>query len=143
MSKKVKEPDNGAPELSVDQVTVIYCLLSGKTQREAAQAANVNEATVSRWMHQDAAFIAAYNAGLQSLHDASMAELLDLRRQALKSLGGMLDHRQPGPKLKAIELILKYAPARPKLPTNADDIAQELKDAQKARDSAGRWDFGL
>jgi hypothetical protein len=143
MSKKVKESDNGAPELSVDQVTVIYCLLSGKTQREAAQAAKVNESTVSRWMHQDAAFIAAYNAGLQSVYDASMAELLDLRRKATQTLGEMQEKGDWRKRLKAAELILKYAPARPEMPTNQDDIALELKEAQKARDSAERWDFGL
>jgi hypothetical protein len=143
MSRKVKESENGAPELSIDQATVLYVLMSGKTQREAALAVNMNEATVSRWMHQDAAFMAAYNAGLQSIHDASMAELLDLRRKATQTLGEMQEKGDWRKRLKAAELILKYAPARPEMPTNPDDIALELKEAQKARDSAERWDFGL
>jgi len=138
MSRKVKESSDGqgvaAYELTGDQNMVLFMLLEGKTQREAAAAVQVAEETVSRWMNHNPGFMAAYNAGVQSLYDAGLNELLALRRKAIGVLGEKLER---GPfQLKAAELVLKHAPERPKGETIAEEIARE-------QERAKLFDFGF
>ena len=133
-SKKVKESEE-IEELSGQQVMVLFMLLSGKTQREAAAACDLNEATVSRWMHGDPAFIAAYNDAIQSLYDSGLADLLEARRKAIGVLSDMLDRGEWRKRLRAAELVLKFT-TRPEGATNKADVDIQLRSKEKNRENA-------
>lgn len=62
--------------LSDEQQAALSALISGKAIREAAGAAQVHRTTISRWLHHDPHFRAAYNAWRQELIDSSRARLL-------------------------------------------------------------------
>jgi len=123
-------------ELSGRKNMVLFMLLQGNTQKEAA-ACDLNEATVSRWMNGDAAFIAAYNSGLQSLYAGGLAELMEARRMAIGVLVELLEKPNPN-RLKAVELTLKYS-SKPEGPTNADEIDIELQGKELKRKNDKTW----
>ena len=136
MSKNDKEKKN-LVELSPNQVQVLTLLMAGSSQREAASQAGVNEATVSRWMNGDPAFIAAYRAELQSLYDAVTAESLGYRREALRFLSERLATARDPEKVKAAALILKHTTLpRPAGETDPAAIALQIKMAARDRE----WD---
>lgn len=120
MSRKVKEKE--APDLSAQQVKALGLLLAGQTQRDVAAELGINEATISRWLNYDTQFIAAHNAGLQSLYDAGLAELLDLRRRAFGVLGDLLGSGDEATRLKAAGIVLRQEIAKPSGPTDPNDI---------------------
>lgn len=72
MKKRNETPRNATPDrLTPAQELAVAGLLAGKTITDAAADAQVDRATVHRWLRTDAAFIARLNA-----------ERLDLRRAA-------------------------------------------------------------
>ena len=79
-----EEPDDQAPSpptVTQRQQQALQALLTGATDTEAAEAANVTRETVCRWRHRDANFIAALNEARQDLaqdfHDGLRALLPD------------------------------------------------------------------
>jgi hypothetical protein len=139
MSKNVKQ--NG--QLSAQQAQTLALLLGGKTQRETAAELDIAEETISRWKHNDAVFMAAYNEGCKALFDASIVELLDLRRDAIKALKDAVTDDQP----RHADRRLKAAIAALKMPaptigdTDPKDIAQQLSNRDKSREWADTFNF--
>ena len=100
-------------ELGADQLAALDLLLAGKTVTEAAAAVGVARETVSRWRNKDAAFLAAYNAALQSAYDAGLARLLEARGKALDRLATLLDSKDEATALKAAAVLLRVTITRP------------------------------
>ena len=95
----------------------MLALLSGETQRGAALAAGVDEATVSRWMDNDHAFYRTYaqrRADVWQRYETRIALLVD---QALSSLEYLMrseeytgrDSYSPSTRLAAAQTVLKMA----------------------------------
>ena len=139
MSKNVKQNN----ELSAQQAQTLALLMGGRTQRETAAELDIAEETISRWKHNDAGFIAAYNEGCQALYDASLVELLELRRAAVKALKEAVDEDQP----RHADRRLKAAIAALKIPaptigdTDPKDIEQSLNARDKKREWADTFNF--
>ena len=79
-----EKPDEHAPSpptITPRQQQALQALVTGSTDAEAAEAANVIRETVNRWRHRDANFIAALNEARQGLsqgfHDGLRALLPD------------------------------------------------------------------
>ena len=89
MARRAYEPKSYA--LEADQAAALDLLLAGQTVTAAAAAVGVARETVSRWRNNDPAFQAAYNAALQSAHDAMSKKLIDARARAIDTLAGLLD----------------------------------------------------
>jgi len=77
-----EKPDEHAPSpptITPRQQQALQVLLTGATDTEAAEIANVTRETVNRWRHRDANFIAALNEARQDLaqdfHDGLRALL--------------------------------------------------------------------
>ena len=77
-------PDEHAPSpptITPRQQQALQALLTGSTDTEAAEAANVTRETVNRWRHRDANFVAALSEARQDLaqdfHDGLRALLPD------------------------------------------------------------------
>jgi hypothetical protein len=140
MSKNVKQNN----KLNAQQAQTLALLLAGKTQRETAAALDIAEETISRWKHNDAAFIAAYNEGCQALYDASLVEMLELRRAAVKAIKEAVDDDQP----RHADRRLKAAIAALKMPaptigdTDPKDIALGLSKKDRDRERAEMFTFG-
>ena len=109
-------------ELTPDQAAALELLLSGQTITAAAAAVGVARETVSRWRNNDPAFQAAYNAALQSAHDANQKKLIDARAKALDRLAGMGGFVGPGLTFKAAAALLRVEVDRPKGYTDPADI---------------------
>jgi len=65
----------GDLELSVPQQRAMAVLVEGKALKEAAEQAGVNRSTLYRWIRQDAAFAAAYNAWHQEVAESARARM--------------------------------------------------------------------
>ncbi len=67
MSRKINNPQGTALVVRQDgvltpqQEVVVLQLMGGATQRDAAERGGVTPETVSRWLHQDAQFVAELN----------------------------------------------------------------------------------
>jgi len=134
MSKKVKPDD-----LSPDQARAIALMLAGMSQRTVADHLGINEATISRWKHGDPAFIAAYNAGLQSLVDDALAELLLLRQESIRALREIISHQSKSGVVADRRLKAAVAALRIDLPavayeTDPQTIEGELRRKQRDAD---------
>lgn len=119
MARKAYQPNY---ELTPDQAAALDLLLSGQTITAAAAAVGVARETVSRWRNSDPAFQAAYNAVLQSAHDAMSKKLLDARARAIDTLAGLLDSDDQATALKAAAALLRVEVDRPKGYTNPTAI---------------------
>jgi hypothetical protein len=140
MSKNVKQTDGPNPQ----QVLALALLLAGRTQREVANVLDIAEETISRWKHSDPVFIAAYNEGCQALYDASLVELLDLRRDATKALKDIVNEdqmRHADRRLKAAIAILKVD-TPPIGDTDSKDITLGLSKKDRDREWAETFNFG-
>lgn len=105
-------------ELTPDQAKALDLVLAGQTITAAAAAVGVARETVSRWRNSDPAFQGAYNAALQSAHDAMSKKLLDARARAIDTLADLLDADDKGLALKAAAALLRVDIDRPKGYTN-------------------------
>ncbi len=77
--------------LSPEQATALERLLAGATVTEAARATGRNRSTVYRWLKNDFAFQAAWNARRAEVRDSSEAGLLKLLPKAMRVLESTLD----------------------------------------------------
>jgi alpha-beta hydrolase superfamily lysophospholipase len=110
-------------QLDPNQVEALDLLLAGSTVTEAAAALGVARETVSRWRNSDPAFMAAYNAALQSAYDATTARLLDARGKALERLAALVDSKDEATALKAAAALMRVDIERPKGNIDPADIA--------------------
>lgn len=62
--------------LDVVQLAALGWLMEGKSIRAAAEEVGVSRDTLSRWIHRDVAFRAAYNAWRQEMIESTQARLL-------------------------------------------------------------------
>ena len=108
--------------LEADQAAALDLLLSGQTVTAAAAAVGVARETVSRWRNNDPAFQAAYNAALQSAHDAMSKKLLDARARAIDTLADLLEADDRALALKAAAALLRVEIDRPKGYTNPASV---------------------
>ncbi len=105
-------------ELTPDQAAALDLLLAGQTVTAAAAAVGVARETVSRWRNSDPAFQGAYNAALQSAHDAMGKKLLDARARAIDTLADLLESDDQAIALKSAAALLRVEIDRPKGYTN-------------------------
>lgn len=112
--------------LTPAQETVIAQLLAGKTQADAAQEAGVRPEQVSRWKSDDPAFVAEYNRRTLSLWESNRAELLDLAREARKTLRELLTSENDSIRLRAAVSILNAQQEPDRfMPTTPQAVAKE------------------
>ncbi len=115
--------------LTVQQEGVILHVLSGATQCEAAQQVGVAPETVSRWMHNDAQFVAELNRRRRALWDAHADTLQSLAGQAIGTLEGLLNANDDRIRLAAAVAILKatalHEAGRPSGPTDEAAIRMD------------------
>lgn len=117
--------------LTPAQETVIAQLLAGKTQADAAQEAGVRPEQVSRWKSDDPAFVAEYNRRTLSLWESNRAELLDLAREARKTLRELLTSENDSIRLRAAVSILNAQQEPDRfMPTTPGAVAKEQSRAK-------------
>src|SRR4051812_40314262 len=79
-----------AAEITPEQERAIGLMARGKTAKEAAAGAGVSRATLYRWMRDDAAFVAAWNAWQRDQRQATRTQLLGMTGEAVDALRGAL-----------------------------------------------------
>lgn len=120
--------------LTPGQRVAIEKLTVGETVVDAARAAGVTRMTLHRWLKQDAAFVAAYNAWQQDALASARGRLLALADTAVTTVGNAMragDARTAVTVLKAMGTLEKPVAGS----TDVKVVQHEL-DVEEAR--AGR-----
>ena len=107
----MKPTETTATTLTGAQEAVLAALLQGQTQRDAAAAGGVNEATVSRWLAGDAMFITTLNRRRRELWEQQRDALANLRMSAFKVLRDAMNDGDPRLQVQAATAILRAIPA--------------------------------
>jgi len=91
------------------QGQALTLLLAGKTQAETAALVGTTPETVSRWLHDNAAFVAAYNAARLELWAANSARLRGLSGLAIDTIADILQDKTESSavRLRAALMVLK------------------------------------
>ena len=92
--------------LSAKQLQALPHLVSGKTFANAANAADVSERTIYRWMN-DPDFKSAYLALREVEADIARAELRGLALKAAITLSRAMDNEDPNISLRAAQTAVK------------------------------------
>ena len=135
---------NQEKSITTQQEAVILALLAGSTQKEAAEAAGVAPETVSRWVNNDAVFIAEMNSRRQDLWRAHRDALRGLVAQAVEVVGDLLESPSERVRLQSATAILRTArDITPSGPTTPEEVAylREEAEYQRKQDSAFRFVF--
>ena len=128
MSTNAKKTQ-GNSELEPRQSMVIAHILLGKTQTDAANAAGVDPATVSRWK-QEPIFLAELNRRRAELYEAHHSDLLAM---AAEARAVVRESMQRGPnRLKAAIYVLdRLTP--PSGPVDVEEIEIERRAVEQDR----------
>ena len=94
-------------ELSVAQENAIDLLVAGKSDREVAEAVNVNRSTVNQWRNHDPLFVAELNARRKGIWGSQCERLRNLVAKAVDVLEEDLDSENPKLRQSAAIHILK------------------------------------
>lgn len=105
-SKELDLPGRGARALTGPQEVAISALLSGATQRAAAEQAGLAEETVCRWLANDVRFAAELNRRRAELWRAHRTRLLALADRALAVIEASLSDASGQVRLKAAQTVL-------------------------------------
>lgn len=108
MSRNVKDSQE-IVSVTGQQQQAIALLLAGKTQAETAAEVGAAPETLSRWLHNDPAFVAAYNAARLELWTANSARLRDLAGKAIDTIAAILqdETESSAVRLRAALIVLK------------------------------------
>src|SRR4051794_40135520 len=104
---------------SMGQEKALAALLSGASVTRAARAANVDRATLTRWLSSDAGFIASYNGYRSEMVAALRDQLRFMAADAIKAIRSLItdEATPPAIRLKAaqgvLDLVLAEKPAGP------------------------------
>ena len=92
VAKAVEAPvqvaGSGELGVSVPQEQAIRALAIGRTTTDAAAEAGVSRRTLHRWLAEDAAFIAAYNAWRRDAAQSARGRMMALTGDAVEALAG-------------------------------------------------------
>jgi hypothetical protein len=87
-TKSVEVTGSGDLGVSVPQEQAIRALAIGRTTTDAAAEAGVSRRTLHRWLAEDAAFIAAYNAWRRDAAQSARGRMMALTGDAVEALAG-------------------------------------------------------
>lgn len=132
-NKSTQKNGNGSDllRLTIEQQKAIETLLTGASDREAAEAVGVNRETVTKWRLYHPAFQAELNYRRQELYEGNADKLRSLVPEAVIVLEGALkDTENPAGRTKAALEILKMVgfcaeSIRPSGETSAEEIMKK------------------
>jgi hypothetical protein len=126
--------------LSIQQELALHALMSGATQAEAAERANVARETVWRWMQDDAEFLAALNRVRTGLAEATLDRLRLARFEAIDVLVQLLKSDDPRMRLVAAQTVLRATESpdvtTPAGPTDVSDVQRAQRRMMQQRELA-------
>jgi len=105
-----EKPDEYAPPppiVSPRQQQALQALLTGATDTEAAETANVTRETVNRWRHRDANFVAALNKARKDLSQGFHNGLRALLPDALAALREGLRSESISLRIRVAETLIR------------------------------------
>jgi hypothetical protein len=110
--------------VSVPQERAIVALAAGRSAIEAAVEAGVSRRTLHRWLREDAAFIAAYNAWRRDATQSARGRMMALTNDAVDSLAAAV---RAGDGRLALQLLksLGLAAAEPEGPVDPQTVLRE------------------
>ncbi len=130
MSRSVKI-NQEVPAITGQQEQAIAMLLAGKSQAETAAAVGVAAETLTRWLHGDAVFVAAYNTRRLELWEANSARLRELSGKAIDTIEAILQDQgeSAAVRLRAAMIVLKELGAndKPKEATTPEKVASQWR----------------
>lgn len=130
------EPKGHGTKPDAVREKAILALLSEKTIGASASKCGVNERTLRRWLTEDAAFIAAYDAARLATFQAGINRIQALTAEAVDTLEHLLDaEKHPAVRLGAARTVVEIAIHQ----HDGDTILRRLDEIEAAqRRHAGR-----
>ncbi len=130
------ESNKTQQKLSVAQENAIDLLVAGKSDREVAEAVNVNRSTVNQWRNHDPLFVAELNARRKEIWGSQSERLRNLVAKAVDVLEEDLDSENPKLRQSAAIHILKSvklygSDLKPSGYTDPDQIESEWKRSEE------------
>ena len=131
MNKTRQNPTPAANALSIEQQNAIELLVTGKSDRETAEACGVTRQTVNGWRNKNAAFMAELNRQRANLWTDQVERLRNMVPQALDVLADDLETGDPKLKQAAAVHILRAVGLygtdwQPKGSTNPEKLALDM-----------------
>lgn len=111
-----------ADKLNPKQEAALELLAAGKNVTETAEAIGVARQTVSDWLNNQAAFIAAYNARRQELWGAASERLRAMVPKALEVLEGDLTAGNTAAAIAVLKAAGLHGLTAPTGPTTTADV---------------------
>ena len=135
---------NKTQQLSIEQENAIDLLIQGKSEKEVAEAVNVNRETLNQWRNHDAVFVAALNARRQEIWGSQSERLRALVKKAVDVLEGDLDSDERKLRQSAAIHLLKAVkvygtPLYPHGLTDPEEIESEWKRSLDLKSLRGRF----
>lgn len=118
-------------ELSAKQLIVLGLLLRGVSKEEAARQANISVSSIWRWLKRGSAFEEAFTLGKIDLWEASLWRTKRMTGLALDALESILKSKDERLRLRAAEIILKYA--QPTMSVSSVDDSEHLMNREWSR----------
>jgi hypothetical protein len=102
----------GATSMTPTQCRALENLMSGQTVGDAAKGAGVGRRTLQRWLHENAAFAAAYNAWKKDTAEAARGSILALSEPAVRAIAGALEKGDAKTALAVVKGLGLLSPAK-------------------------------
>lgn len=113
----------------------ILALLSERTLERAAARSGVNERTLRRWLTEDAAFTAEYEAARRATFQAAVSRIASLTARAVEALEDLLgDTKHPAVRLGAARTVAEIGMHQ----HDADTIVRKLEEIEAAQERRRR-----
>jgi alpha-beta hydrolase superfamily lysophospholipase len=113
----------------------ILALLSERTLERAAKRCGVNERTLRRWLTDDPAFKAEYDAARRATFQAAMSRVATLTVRAVEALEELLaDTRHPSVRLGAARTVAEIGMHQ----HDTDVIVRKLEEIEAAQERRAR-----
>jgi hypothetical protein len=134
-------------DLSIKQRNAIDLLMSGKNDRETAEAIRVNRVTVTRWRLNDPVFQAALNVRRKEIFGAGADRLLALVPRALDILQEEMNRPDNPHRARLALRVLELAGIRNATPdgkTSPEEIVEDMVKSRLAERKKNRpWRDGV
>jgi hypothetical protein len=139
-----EKPDDHAPPgatITPRQQQALQALLTGATDTEAAETANVARETVCRWRHRNAHFMAAFNEARQDLAQDFHDGLRALLPNAIAALRDGLADDNINTRVRVAATLFRALPGvgEPTGPTNPEAIRVAWQTAESELDLDRRF----
>ncbi len=124
--------ENRKEQLSEKQLMAIDLILSGKVDREVAEAVGVSRSTISDWRNGNYVFQAELNKRRREIQEASKERLRNIRNKALDTVEKAIEKGDVRTALEILRLTgIEQEDLKAIGPVEPEELEEQKKDAEE------------